>query len=238
MKFGNVVQHLKTILLSTTIMLLVVYGMATGNTWIQYGGIVLVFVGQMVYQLLKSIRSAPLLNANTAEAVKVKNGKLLLKMTADEIMKIKRDVRDTGDIGLSSKMLLVMFIPLGIFFATSYILGMIDPNILPWQSYLIGFLASLPVSTIITIKMGVSQPTSAVVSPNNYYIGEKGIVFDYMNNSFILKFPMTKMTTKKEKKFIEVEGQPTKSAMIPHKLKLFSYDVDQLQRMLNRFVET
>ena len=237
MNSKTIIQVLKTTLLSTLMMLSIVYGMATGNAWIQYGGIIVIFVGQMLYQGIKTMRSTPLLNANMAEAERVKNGRLMLRMTENDVIKIKREVKDAGDLGMSAKLLPLIVVPLIIFFALHYILGIIAPDILAWQSYAISFLFSMAASTILTVKTGLTQPTSVVVSPNKYYVSEKGIVFDHMNSLILLRYPIRKLSIKREKKFIEVEGQDTKSTIIPYKVRLFSYDVDQLQHILNRFVE-
>ena len=238
MQFNKIVQYLKTMSLSIVIMLLVAFGMATENSWIQYGSILIVIGGQMAYQMFKSIRSAPMLNVNMMDAEKAKSGKLLFKTSENEVRKIKSYVGDAGDMGISSKTLPLMFAPLIIFIVAGYLLGIIAPAILRWQSYLIAFFVTLPVSSIITIKMGVSTSSGPVSSPDTYCISEKGIVFEHMGRSFILVFPLKKLKVKAEKKLIEVEGQSTKSAMIPNKLRLFNNDVDQLQRTLLRFTET
>lgn len=238
----NIIQYLKTMSLSIMIMLLVAFGMATGNSLIQYGSILIVLGGQMAYQMFKSVRSAPLLNVNMMDAEKAKDGKLLFKTHENEVLKIKKDVGDPGNMGISSKALLLMFLPLIIFIAAGYLLGIIAPGLPRWQSYLIAFFVTLPVSTIITIKIGVSF-SGPVASPNTYCISEKGIVFEYImpgniSRSFILPFPLKKLNVNVEKKLIEVEGQSSKSAIIPSRLRLFNNDVDQLQRILLRFAET
>lgn len=232
------VQYLKMIIPSIVIMMLIAYGMAVGNPWIQYGSILIVIGLQLAYQTVKSIRSAPILNANMRAAAKAKSGRLLLTATEGDVVEVKKQVRDTGEMGMSSKTFLMFLVPLVVFLAAGQILSIIAPEIPRWQSYLIGFLLSLPASIIITMKAGASPATGSVVSPKAYSVSEKGIIFEHMGRPFIVLFPIKKLNVKKEKKFIEVEGQPTGSLMIPNRLRLFNQDVDQLQRLLNRFIET
>lgn len=237
MNIRVVAKYLKKMLFSITIMLLVAVGMAFENPWLQYGSIFIIIIGQIGYQIFKSIRSAPMLNANMMEANKAKNGKLLHTATKNDVLKIKSASGGAGNTGMSSKTLFMMFIPLVIFFATSYILGIVAPTIPRWQSYLIGVLFSLPASTIITIKAGISPSEGPTASPNTYYISEKGIIFEHYGNSFILSYPLKKLNVNKEKNFIEVEGPSVKSVVIPNKLKLFNNDINTLQRILIRFTE-
>jgi len=234
----GIVQYFRMIVPSIVIMILIAYGMAVGNPWIQYGSILIVIGLQLAYQIIKSIRSAPILDANMRAAVKAKSGRLLLTAIENDVIEVKRQMKDTGEMGISSKTFLMFLAPLAIFFAAGQILSMIAPELPRWQSYLIGFLLSLPASIIITIKAGAGSATGPLVTPNAYYVSEKGIIFEHIGRPFIIFFPIKKLNVKKEKKFIEVEGQPTGSLMIPNRLRLFNQDVDQLQRLLNRFTET
>jgi len=238
MASGGIIQYLKMMAPSILIMLLIAYGMATENPWLQYGSILIIMGIQLIYQTIKSIRAAPMLDTNMKAAEKAKGGRLLLTAAEREVTEVKKQAKNAGEIGMGSRTLLILLVPLAIFLATSQILSVVTPTIPRWQSYLIGFLLSLPASTITTMKMGVNPSTGPAVSPNSYYVSERGIIFDYMGRSFILVFPIKKLNVKKENKLIEVEGQPTKSLFIPNRLRLFNQDVDQLQRILTRFTET
>jgi uncharacterized membrane protein len=237
MNVKDVIKYLRRMLFSITFMLLVALGMATGNPWLQYGSIFIIIIGQIVYQIFKSIRSAPTLNANMIEANKAKKGKLLYTATKNDVLKIKSESGGTGSMGMSSKTLFLMFIPLIIFFTTSYALGIVAPTLPRWQSYLTGVLFSLPASTIITVKAGITPSEGPIASPNTYYVSEKGIIFEHYGNSFILSYPIKKLNVNKEKNFIEVEGQSVKSVIIPNRLKLFNKDINVLQRILVRFTD-
>lgn len=234
----GIIQYFKMMAPSILIMLLIAYGMAVENPLIQYGAIGLILVVQLGYQTIRSIRSAPMLESNMRDATKAKSGRLLLTATENEITEIKKQVKDTGVMGMSSKTLLILFVPLIIFYASSQIIGVLAPSMPQWQSYLIGFILSIPVSTIVAMKSGVSTVAGPAASPNAYYVSEKGIVFEHMGRTFISPFPIRKLNVNKGKMYIEVEGQSTKSIMIPSKVKLFSQDVDKLQRLLSRFIET
>ncbi|MCW3988023.1 MAG: DUF2208 family protein, partial [Candidatus Bathyarchaeota archaeon] len=85
-------------------------------------------------------------------------------------------------------------------------------------------------------KMGVSSMTS-VASPNTYSIGEKGIIFEHMGQYHILNVPFLNLEVKEESNCIEVEGHPTKTSMIPNKVRLFNGDLKRLQNLLKRFIE-
>lgn len=229
----NLTQYVKRMIPSLLLMGLITYGIKEQNPWFQYGSILFLLVGQMVYQSIKTLRSRPVIDANLEEARKVMRRKIMLEVTKDEVTKAKQKGKSVG--GISPKISLLFIVPIVIFMATGYILSIIIPGIPRWQSYLVGFLVTMPVSMILSIKLGLGSTPTA--SPSFYYVSERGIVFEQMGQFFILRYPIVDLIVKEESNCVEVEGQPTKSAVIPNKVRLFNKDVKKLQRLLTRFVE-
>ena len=158
----------------------------------------------------------------------------MLRVTKSEIDTAKARGKAIG--GMSPKMSLMFVVPLVMYLGSGYVLSYFIPGIPRWQSYLVGFLITMPVSMTLQAKMGVSSMTS-VASPNTYSIGEKGIIFEHMGQYHILNFPFLNLEVKEESNCIEVEGHPTKTSMIPNKVRLFNGDLKRLQNLLKRFIE-
>ena len=219
---------------SLLLMVLITYGIKEDIPWLQYGSIVILLAGQMGYQVIKTVRSKPMMDANVEEARKASRRKILLKVTKSEIDTAKARGKAIG--GMSPKMSLMFVVPLAMYLGSGYVLSYFIPGIPRWQSYLVGFLITMPVSMTLQAKMGVSSMTS-VASPNTYSIGEKGIIFEHMGQYHILNFPFVNLEVKEESNCIEVEGHPTKTSMIPNKVRLFNGDLKRLQNLLKRFIE-
>ena len=219
---------------SLLLMVLITYGIKEDIPWLQYGSIVILLAGQMGYQVIKTVRSKPMMDANVEEARKASRRKILLKVTKSEIDTAKARGKALG--GMSPKMSLMFVVPLVMYLGSGYVLSYFIPGIPRWQSYLVGFLITMPVSMTLQAKMGVSSMTS-VASPNTYSIGEKGIIFEHMGQYHILNFPFVNLEVKEESNCIEVEGHPTKTSMIPNKVRLFNGDLKRLQNLLKRFIE-
>ena len=175
-----------------------------------------------------------MMDANVEEARKASRRKILLKVTKSEIDTAKARGKAIG--GMSPKMSLMFVVPLVMYLGSGYVLSYFIPGIPRWQSYLVGFLITMPVSMTLQAKMGVSSMTS-VASPNTYSIGEKGIIFEHMGQYHILNVPFLNLEVKEESNCIEVEGHPTKTSMIPNKVRLFNGDLKRLQNLLKRFIE-
>jgi uncharacterized membrane protein len=219
---------------SLLLMVLITYGIKEDIPWLQYGSIVILLAGQMGYQVIKTVRSKPMMDANVEEARKASRRKILLRVTKSEIDTAKARGKAIG--GMSPKMSLMFVVPLVMYLGSGYVLSYFIPGIPRWQSYLVGFLITMPVSITLQAKMGVSSMTS-VASPNTYSIGEKGIIFEHMGQYYILNFPFVNLEVKEESNCIEVEGHPTKTSMIPNKVRLFNGDLKKLQNVLKRFIE-
>jgi uncharacterized membrane protein len=219
---------------SLLLMVLITYGIKEEIPWLQYGSIVILLAGQMGYQVIKTVRSKPMMDANAEEARKASRRKILLRVTKSEIDTAKARGKAIG--GMSPKMSLMFVVPLAMYLGSGYVLSYFIPGIPRWQSYLVGFLITMPVSMTLQAKMGVSSMTS-VASPNTYSIGEKGIIFEHMGQYHILNFPFLNLEVKEESNCIEVEGHPTKTSMIPNKVRLFNGDLKRLQNLLKRFID-
>ena len=189
----------------------------------------------MGYQVLKTVRSKPQIDANIEEARKASRRKLLLMVTKSEIDTAKERGKSIG--GMSPKMSLMFVVPLAIYLATGYILNLLSGGKIPrWQSYLVGFLITMPVSLALQAKFGFASQTQ-IGSPNTYSVSEKGIIFEHLGQYHILYFPLVNLEVKEESNCIEVEGPPTKTAMIPNKIRLFNRDVRKLRNLLKRYIE-
>lgn len=231
----SVTQYLKRMGPSLLLMILITYGIKENIPWLQYGSIVILLAGQMLYQVAKTVRSKPMVDANIEEARRAARRKLLLTVSKSEIDTAKERGKSIG--GMSSKMSLLFVVPLLIFLASGYILSIVVPGIPQWQSYLVGFLITMPVSMTLSSRLGMNTMTQ-VSAPNTYSISEKGIIFEHLGQYHILNFPLVNLEMKEESNCIEVEGPPTNTALIPSKIRLFNRDVKKLQSLLARHVGT
>ena len=232
----NALHYLKRIGTSVLIMVLITYGMYTQNPWLQYGSIFIIIGLQMGYQILKNIRASPLVNANMEEAARSYRDKALFSVKESEVNRAKAGATDGGGSGMGMSTMGLLLVPLFIFIVTGQVLGIVFPGIPSWQSYAVGFLISMPFSLFLQARSGISR--GIIVTPKNYRINRKGIVFDYSGRSYILYFPLDKITIKKEGNNIEVEGKPSETTVIPNRLKLFTTDLNKLQKILVRYTES
>ena len=230
MKLEDVVKYMKNMSISIVMMLLLAYGMATNNPWLQPLYIILImFALQIGYQIIKTARSSKAVAENTQEASRAKRGMILFRASEGDVSRAKGS-GDEGSTG--TKMLIMILAPMSIFIALGYVLNILVPGIVYWQSYMIAFLPTMLVSTFLTAKILRGATT---VTPGSYIVGEKGIAFDHLGQSFILRFHLTKLEVQKEKKFIEAEGK-AEASIIPNRLRLFTDKIDQLNKILARHV--
>jgi uncharacterized membrane protein len=232
---NNAFQYLKRIATSVLIMVLITYGMYTENAWLQYGSIFIIIGLQMGYQILKNIRAGPLVNSNMEEAARSYRDKALFSVKESGVNIAKEGAKGGGGAGMGMSTMGLMFVPLLIFIGTGQVLGIFFPGIPSWQSYAVGFLISMPFSLFLQARSGISK--GLMVTPKSYHISRKGIVFDYSGRSYIIYFPLAKINVKKEGNHIEVEGRPSKTTVIPNRLKLFTKDLNKLQKILIRYTE-
>lgn len=232
---NNAFQYLKRIATSVLIMVLITYGMYTENPWLQYGSIFIIIGLQMGYQILKNIRAGPLVNSNMEEAARSYRDKALFSVKESGVNIAKEGAKGGGGAGMGMSTMGLMFVPLLIFIGTGQVLGIFFPGIPSWQSYAVGFLISMPFSLFLQARSGISK--GLMVTPKSYHISRKGVVFDYSGRSYIIYFPLAKINVKKEGNHIEVEGKPSKTTVIPNRLKLFTKDLNKLQKILIRYTE-
>ncbi len=228
-------QYIKRIATSVMIMILITYGMYTQNPWLQYGSIFIIMGLQMGYQILKNVRAGPLVNANMEEAAKAYRNKALFSAKESEVNRAKEGGKGGGS-GMGMSTMGLLFVPLLIFIGTGQVLRMFFPAMPSWQSYAIGFLISMPFSIFLQARSGVSK--GLMITPKSYHISRKGIVFDHAGRSYIIYFPLEKINKKKDGNCVEVEGKPTKTTVIPNRVKLFTRDVNKLQKILANYTES
>ncbi len=230
----DVIKALRSMSMSTVMMLLITYGMASKNPLIQP---LWIFMGMLAlqfgYQIFKSARSGKAMELNMRDATRTKKGVILFQASERDVNEAKENSKGSGEKSTGIKLGLMFLAPLAIFMGSGYVLGTLVPEIEPWQSYMIAFLLTMPVSTVLTVKMGANPGMTA--TPNAYIVGDKGIAFDHLGQPFIVRFPLTKLNIQKEKGFIEVESK-AETSMIPNKLKLFTNKVDQLSKVLEKNV--
>ncbi|MFH0896754.1 MAG: DUF2208 family protein [Candidatus Bathyarchaeota archaeon] len=239
MPLEDVFKYLKNMYLSIIMMLLITYGMASKSTWIQPTYIIILMMAlQFGVQIVKSARSKGIVEANIKDAVRAKKAASLFQASENDVNKAKQNSKGPKERSMGSKTMIVLLAPLGIFIGSGYILNMpgVIPGIEQWQSYMIGFVLSMVVSTTLTFKMKFLPGTMAI-TPNAYTINEKGIAFDHMSQSFIVRFPLTKLNVQRDNNFIEAECK-AETSTIPNKLKLFSEKIEQLEKILTKRVET
>lgn len=231
----SVKNYLRTVWSSFLILFMIAYGMAVGNPWIQFGGLFLVLGIQMVYQIYKGVKSGPMMEANIRDATRAKRSKVLQYVSEQDVQSAKISGGSSGQMSQMTRMVVSLMIPLGIFFGTNYLINYFWPGTPHWQSYVVGFLLSMPVSAVFMAKSGL--PVGAPqVTPQSYLVTERGIIFSQMGRSLILKFPLRKAEKGKDANTIEVEGLK-ESDMIPYKLKLYTDKPDELLRLLNSRVK-
>jgi len=229
-------QYLKRLATSVLIMVLITYGMYSKNSWLQYGSIFIIIGVQMGYQILKNIRAGPLVNSNMEEAARSYRDKALFSVKESEVNRAKEGGKGGGGSGLGMGTMGLLFVPILIFIGTGQVLGILFPGIPSWQSYAVGFLISMPFSLFLQARSGISR--GLMVTPKSYQVSRKGIVFDYSGRSYIIYFPLEKIDMKKERNCLEVEGKTTKTTVIPNRLKLFTKDVNKLQKILVKYTES
>lgn len=227
-------QILRSMATSLLLMLFIVVGMATGNAWLQYGGIVIVIALQFLWMIISSARSGPMIQQNMQDAKRAIKRKVILRVQKREVERAKTGAKG-GMSGMGGKTMLLMVVNLGVFIGVGYLLTIFLPGIPQWQSFAIAFLASMPVSTIMTVRMGVSSAGPAA-TPDHYYVCENGIVFDRMGSLFMVRYPIESLKISDDRKMIEVEGAPAKTAMIPTRVNLYTENVNRLNSILSRFV--
>lgn len=231
MKIAEITKYLKSMSISLIMMLLFAYGFATGNPWLQPLYIMIFYIVlSMGYQFFQFYRTRDIVIENAKEAARMKRGTPLFRVNELETTRARGGVEEESQIG--SKMLVMMIMPMAVFFGAGYIMNIIFPGIPYWQTYVIAFLLTMPISIILNAKVGLAQGMS-IATPSTYMVSERGIIFDQTNQSFILRFPLTRMETQRVKNYIEVEGK-TEVQFIPYKLKLFTEKVDQLEKVLSR----
>ena len=228
MKLENIIKYLKRMSLSLVMMLLIAAGMADLHPLLQPLYIVIgVLILQFGYQMFKSARSRGVIDANIREAARVKRGVILFEATESDVSNAKSN--SGGGMSMGGTMIIALLAPLAIFMGSGFLLSQV-PGVLPWQSYLIGALLSMPVSIILTSKMGAA-PGEVVATPKSFIVSEKGIAFDHLNQYFIMRFPLIKLKVQKEKNLIETEAK-SEASTIPNKLKLFSGKIGKLNKIL------
>lgn len=233
---ADITAYIKRIIPSLLLMGLITYGMREKNPWIQYGSIFLLLIGQMMFQGFKTIRSKPVIDANIEEARRMMRRKLILEVGTGEVSRAKQTGKTVG--GFSPKMSIILIVPLVIFLVTGYLLNnVIFPGQLEdWQSYAIGFIITMPISTILSFRMGLGSPT-LTANPSSYYIGEKGIVYEHMGQYYVMRYPLVNVVVNEESNCLEIEGQPSNAPMIPTKVRLYNLSLNKLHRLLSRFME-
>ena len=204
--------------------------MATQNPWFQYGGVFIVLAIQLGYQIYKSARASPLISANIQEATRAKRVKPLFTASEQEVVTVRANDKGSGEGAQAGKMMLLLFVPAVILFGTTFIIGLLIPGVPYWQSFVVGFLISMPVSIALSSRTGLSQG-GPMVTPTSYIVTEKGITFEQMKRSFILRFPLKKTTLGKGGNSVEVEGF-SEATLIPNRLRLYTQKADELLKIL------
>lgn len=233
---ADITAYLRRIVPSLILMGMITYGMKEQNPWLQYGSIFFILIGQMLWQSFKTIRARPMIEANVEEARRMMRRKLILEVDKGETSRARQTGKSVG--GFSPKMSIILIVPLVIFLLTGYLLNnIIFPGQLEdWQSYAIGFIITMPISTILSFRMGLGSPT-LTANPNSYYIGEKGIVFEHMGQYYVMRYPLVDVVVNEESNCLEIEGQPSNAPMIPTKVRLYNLSLNKLHRLLSRFME-
>jgi uncharacterized membrane protein len=233
MKMADLSAYARRIIPSLGLMGLITTGMYLENPWLQYGSIFLVLGGQMIYQSMKTVRSKPIMDANLEEARRTMKRKLILDVDKSDVSKARNQGKAIS--AFSPRMSILLIVPLVLFLVTGQVLSFVFPGIPSWQSYAIGFLITMPVSTILSFRMGMGSPTQTG-NPNSYAISDKGIVFEHMGQYYILRYPLVTVTEIEESNCLEIQGQDSQAIVIPSKIRLYNLDLKKVQRAITKFI--
>ncbi|MFQ6075318.1 MAG: DUF2208 family protein [Candidatus Bathyarchaeia archaeon] len=239
MAFTKTKRYVRMMAPSLLFMAVITYGMATGNPWLQGLPVIIFYiVASLVYQVFRNIRMMPVVKANMIEADRAMSERVLFKATKEDVLAVRMRSKDTGEAKMGLSMIMMLFVPLAIFYLTGYAMGALIPGIESWKTYLIAFLLTIPFSLLITSRMGIGQAGGVMrLTPRSYTVTEQGIVIPQMGAIYITRFPIKQMITNEESGFIDVECQPTKIPVLSNKLRLYTNDVQRLSSILARFAE-
>ncbi len=230
---ADISAYARRIIPSLGLMVLITTGMYLENPWLQYGSIFLLLGGQLLYQSMKTVRSKPIMDANLDEARRVMKRKLILEVDKGDVSKARERGKPISTF--TSGMSLLLIVPLVLFLVIGQVLSYFIPGIPSWQSYAIGFLVTMPVSTILSFRMGMGSPTQTG-NPNSYYISDNGIVFEHMGQYYVLRYPLVTVKEIEESNCLEIEGQDSHSPVIPSKIRLYNLDLKKVERAITKFI--
>jgi len=227
--------YLRTIAPSFLIIFMMAFGMAVGNSMISWAGFVLIFGVQMGWQIYKSVKSGPLVESNVKEAARAKRSRALLYMSEEDVRSAQLAAGSSAQMTGAIKMIGPMLAPLAMFFGVNYLVGFLWPGTPDWQKYVAAALLSMPVSAVLMARSGM-QGGIPRATPSAYLVTERGIVFDQMGKSLILRFPLKKAEKGREANCVEVDGLK-ENDLVPHRLKLCTDKVEELVKLLAPRVE-
>jgi hypothetical protein len=222
---------------SFLIIFMMAYGMAVGNSMLSWAGFILVFGAQMGWQVYKSAKSRPLLETNVKEAARAKRSRALLYMSPEDVRSAQMAAGSSAQMTGAMKMIGPMLAPLAVFFGVNYLVGLLWPGTPQWQSYVSAALLSIPVSAVVMARSGTQLGGPPRVTPSAYLVSERGIIFDQMGRSLILRFPLKKAEKGREANCVEVDGLK-ENDLVPYRLKLCTDKVEELVKLLAPRVET
>ena len=172
----NVKNYLRTTAQSFLVLVMIAYGMATGNVWIQFGGIFVVLGIQVGYQLYKGAKSGSGMEANMKEAARARRSKALLYMSQQDVRSAQMAAGSSGLRSETMSMVGMLIVPLAIFFGVTYLVAYFWPETPQWQSYVAAFLLTMPVNAVFMARSGFEAGTPRR-TPSSYLVTERGIVF-------------------------------------------------------------
>jgi hypothetical protein len=231
----NVKGYLRTAAPSFLIIFMMAYGMAVKNSMISWAGFILVFGVQMGWQIYKSVKSQPLVESNVKEAARAKRSRALLYMSPEDVRSAQLAAGSSAQMTGAIKMIGPMLAPLAMFFGVNYLVGFLWPSTPDWQKYISAALLSIPVSAVLMARSGM-QGGVPRATPSAYLVTERGIVFDQMGRSLILRFPLKRAEKGREANCVEVDGLK-ENDLVPHRLKLCTDKVEELVKLLAPRVE-
>ncbi|MEM2094832.1 MAG: DUF2208 family protein, partial [Candidatus Bathyarchaeia archaeon] len=176
-----------------------------------------------------------LISANIQEATRAKRMKPLFTVSEQEVSKVSANDRTSLEGAQAGKMMLLVLVPAATLFGTTFIIGVLFPGVPYWQSFVVGFLLSMPISAVLSSKTGLSEG-GPIVTPTSYIVTDRGIAFEQMKRTFILRFPLKRVTLSKKGNSVDVEGF-SEAPLIPSRLRLYTYKAEELFKLLSSRVK-
>jgi uncharacterized membrane protein len=216
------------------------------------GGSIAVTLG---YSIMRTAKTLPLMKKNSKEAQQVRKeyrDKVLLRHTSKDTQQFFGDYEQER-LNLSKKMMMLMFIPLGVMMAAyvgipeilrlAFAIDLTKIQIA--EVYFAAALSTVGLNIVLRRRMGLNytafgQGNQLIHAPKSYILTEKGVIFDPPQKMpdveySMLKFPAKVHRIERERNFIEIESADPSSPQQIKSVRLYSKDISKLSDLLKPY---